>query len=383
MKKRSLSLLLALCLCLGLTVGAWAAEPTLAVTPSDSSPAVGDTFTVDVSIRDNPGFSAVQFTLTFDSAVLDCTAVTTGPALGGALSAVNPDASTGAIVAAASATPLTGNGTLATFTFKVIGSGAVAFGVKDYVLADEKGTDIPFALTGAEDQSTPPAPSRPEEQPETSKPTDPSRPQEKPEEKPEENPQEQPEETTPVTEHKFTDTVDHWAERYINAAVDLGLFQGYADGSFQPGKNVTRGEYVTVLWRMAGQPVPQTQAPFADTAGIWCAEAVSWAYEKGYVNGKTVERFAPNDPVTRQEAMKILFLFHGGVSGQEALLTKIYDDAFTDSGTLASWAKAPMYWAVYNKLLSGTSETTLGPTGRATRAQLAKILVNYSQQFGI
>ena len=44
---------------------------------------------------------------------------------------------------------------------------------------------------------------------------------------------------------------------------------------------------------------------------------------------------------TRQEAMKILFLFHGGVSGQETLLTKIYDDAFTDSGTLASWAKAP------------------------------------------
>lgn len=383
MKKRGLSLLLALCLCLGLTVGTWAAEPTVAVTASSASPAVGDTFTVDVSIRGNPGFSAVQFTLTFDSAVLDCTAVTTGEALRGALSAVNPDASTGAIVAAASATPLTADGTLATFTFKVIGSGAIAFGVKDYVLADENGTDIPFALTGAEDQTTPPAPSQPEEQPETSNPTDPSRPQEKPEEKPEENPQEQPEETTPVTEHKFTDTVDHWAESYINAAVDLGLSQGYADGSFQPGKNVTRGEYVTVLWRMAGQPAPQTQAPFADMAGVWCADAVSWAYENGYVNGKTAERFAPNDPVTRQEAMKILFLFHGGVSGQETLLTKIYDDTFTDSSTLASWAKAPMYWAVYNKLLSGTSETTLGPTGRATRAQLAKILVNYSQQFGI
>lgn len=371
LKKRRVSLLLALCLCLGLTVGAWAAEPTLAVTPSNSSPAVGDTITVDVSIQNNPGFSAVQLMLTFDSAVLDCTSVTTGPALGGSLSAVNPNASTGAIVAAASATPLTANDTLATFTFKVIGPGAIAFGLKDYVLSDQNGTSIPFALIGAEDQSTPPELSQPEEKPEPSKPTDPSQPQEKP-----------PEETTPVTEHKFTDTVDHWAERYINAAVDLGLFQGYADGSFQPGKNVTRGEYVTVLWRMAGQPTPQTQAPFADTAGIWCSDAVAWAYEKGYANGKTVERFAPNDPVTRQEAMKILFLFHGGVSGQETLLTKIYDDAFTDSGTLASWAKAPMYWAVYNKLLSGTSETTLGPTGLATRAQLAKILVNYFEQFG-
>ena len=101
MKKRRVSLLLALCLCLGLTVGAWAAEPTLAVTPSNSSPAVGDTITVDVSIRNNPGFSAVQLMLTFDNAVLDCTSVTTGPVLGGSLSAVNPNASTGAIVAAA------------------------------------------------------------------------------------------------------------------------------------------------------------------------------------------------------------------------------------------------------------------------------------------
>ena len=75
--------------------------------------------------------------------------------------------------------------------------------------------------------------------------------------------------------------------------------------------------------------------------------------------------------------MKILFFLAGGVSGGETMLTSIYDDTFTDSGEIASWAKQAMYWGVYQELISGTTATTLSPAGTATRAQLAKILVSY------
>ena len=369
MVKRALAWALALCLSLSLTVVAWAAQPTITVTPSRTAPAVGETFTVDVAITGNPGIGAVQFRLTFDPAVLDCVAVETGAVLKGALAASNPDAEGGAIVAAASASALTADGTIATFTFKVVGQGAVSFGFRDYVLSTTTGAEVPFTLAGASltEPEQPPKPTEPTTPP---KPTSPPKPVE---------PQQPAGETV---EHTFSDTVGHWAAAYISDAVEKGFFQGYADGTFRPGKNVTRGEFVTVMWRMAGQPAAASVAPFADTQGIWCEDAISWAYEQGLVNGKTAQRFAPGDSVTRQEAMKILFLYNGGKSGQEVLFTRIYDDTYTDSDTLASWAKAPMYWAVYNEIISGTSDTTLGPRGAATRAQLAKILVNYAETLG-
>ena len=383
MRKKWITPLLALALAAGLCLPALAAGPVVSVTPSSAAPAVGDEITVDVSIQGSPGFNAVQFTLTFDEAVLDCVSVSTGPVLRGALSAVNPDASAGAIVAAASADVLPGDGVLATFTFRVVGEGALDFGFADYVLADAEGTDIPFTLTGAEDLPFADQPGEPEQPEQPEQPGEPEQPggsggSEQPEQP---GQSEQPGESGPEAGPLFSDTAGHWAEAYINAAAERGLFQGYEDGSFRPGNNVTRGEFVTVLWRLAGQPAAQA-APFADTAGVWCEQAVSWAYAQGYVNGRSAERFAPNDPVTRQEAMKILFLYNGGVSGQEALFTSIYDDAYEDSGDIASWAKAPVYWAVYNQLISGVTETTLDPQGPATRAQLAKILVSYLDTLG-
>lgn len=378
MKKRWMTLLLGLALCLGMAVQASAAGPVISVTPSASAPAVGGEFTVAVSIQGNPGFNAVQFTLTFDPSVLDCTGVSTGAVLNGALSAVNPDASSGAIVAAASADVLSADGALATFTFRVIGEGDLDLGFADYVLADENGTSIPFTLTGAEDLPSTSEPSQPGGT------TGPGETQQ-PEGSGEPGQSQQPDSTEdpdgsqtvpPESEHRFTDTAGHWAEEYINAAAERGLFQGYEDGTFLPGKNVTRGEFVTVLWRLAGQPAAQA-APFTDTVGVWSEQAIAWAWAQGYVNGRSAEVFAPDDPVTRQEAMKILFLYSGGVSGQEVLFTSVYDDAYSDSGDIADWAKAPVYWAVYNRLISGVTETTLEPQGPATRAQLAKILVSY------
>ncbi len=74
--------------------------------------------------------------------------------------------------------------------------------------------------------------------------------------------------------------------------------------------------------------------------------------------------------------------YSGGQSGMEMMFTETYDDAFTDSGSIASWAKPAVYWAYYHELISGTSSTTITPTGLASRGQLAKILVNYSEKFG-
>ena len=366
MKKRCLSLLSAMILCICMMPTALAAGTEITVVQPSRTAEVGDTMTVTGEIKGNPGVAAVQFALTYDDSVLKCTGVSTGPVLDRALSATNPNAPDGAIVAAASASELTKDGVLATFTFRVVGEGQPDFGLADYVLSDASGEAVAFTVKGAEKETAPVEPETPQTQPEQPKPG----------------------ETVPAqpetgTEHLFTDTADHPLEQLINTAVDRGYFEGYADGTFRPDGRVTRGAFVTVLWRMAGRPQPAVEVPFTDSGAVSAEfrQAIAWAYGKGYINGRTATTFAPSDPVSRQAALKIVFNYAGGVSGQEVLFTQIYDDAFTDSGTMADWAKAPLYWGIYNELIEGTTETTLGPAVPATRAELARILVGYVDRF--
>lgn len=361
MKKRWLSLLTALLLCLGLVPPALADSTEITVTPSVQTAAEGDTFSVTVALSGNPGFSAVQFTLKYDASKMECVRASTGELLSGMLAAANPSADGGAIVAAASTEQVTGDGVLATFTFRALDGAGGEFRLADVILSDSDGSAVPFGSTAgkveAETPSVPPSPQQP-------LPEGPGVP------------------PAAETAPRFNDTSGHWAEDYINAAVDKGFFRGYADGGFHPGDRVTRGAFVTVLWRMAGCPEPAAGTPFTDTGHLSAEfqKAIAWAFGSGYISGRTAATFAPGEPVTRQAAMKILYLYAGGVSGQELFFTKVYDDTFTDSAALAAWAKAPMYWGIYHELISGTSATTLGATGVATRAQLAKILVNYSEK---
>lgn len=93
----------------------------------------------------------------------------------------------------------------------------------------------------------------------------------------------------------------------------MGLFNGYPDGTFRPNANISRADYVLVLWRAEGSPEPNGAAAFSDvSAGAYYAKAVAWAYEKGYVNGKGEGKFDPTGSLTRQEAMKIRFGLDAG-----------------------------------------------------------------------
>ena len=142
---------------------------------------------------------------------------------------------------------------------------------------------------------------------------------------------------------------------------------------------------MVVLWNLAGHPDPTGQAPFTDIAGRNqnVQDAITWAYGAGYVNGTTETTFSPGDTLTRQAAMKILFGYAGGVSGTEQMFTAVYDATFEDSSEVSSWARPAMYWGVYHEIISGTTSTTLSPRGSITRAQMAAIMVRYTDRFDV
>ena len=379
MKKwnRLVALSLSAVLCLGLCGTALAADtPVLTLASPATLPAVGETFKVTVSISGNPGIGAAQFTVTSDSAVVTCEDASIGKVLSGALSATNPTASTGAILAAANTETMSGDGTLGVLTYKVVAAGDPKLALSDIVLSDTNGKDIAFdlktaVLSSGADTGTGTSGSGTG----TGGATDPT---------PTPTPSPSPEPGT-ETAQLFTDVPQsHWASAYIQKAVKAGLFNGLPDGSFRPDEAVTRAQFITVLWRSAGKPAATKSVSFSDVpndSGLYYADAVAWGAEKGYINGVANGdgsfSFRPEGSITREQAMAILFRYSGSQSGTEALLTGVYDKQFADSGSISAYAKSALYWAVYNSYISGTSETTLSPQAQATRAQISKILVNY------
>ena len=356
-KKRIASFLVLLLLAMLLILPVHAEGTMLSICTPETLPEVGKTFTVMVEINGNPGLCAAQ---SFDHSIVSCERASVGEVLKDTLSVINAEAQEGAIVAAVSTTPLSSDGTIGEFTFKVIGEGTTVFALADTV------------FTGADNQ--------PVEASAYAVSVGMAKPDEKTESEGE-NEQDELETTGGTTSQTFSDVpASFWGYEYIETAAAKRIIKGMADGTFAPNRDMTRAEFVTMLYRMAGEPAVTDDAPFTDVpAGVWYHDAVSWAAEMNIVKGISNITFVPNGKVTRQEAMTILFRYSGGASGMEMMLTSVYDNQFSDSGTIASWAKSAVYWAVYNGIVDGTTDTTISPLDMATRAQIAAILVRYSE----
>ena len=109
----------------------------------------------------------------------------------------------------------------------------------------------------------------------------------------------------------FTDKADiaEYAATAVAWAVENGYIKGYEDGSFAPTANITRAEIVTILDRIAGNAKAEKEATFTDVVGHWAAAEIAWAAEKGVVNGVGDNKFAPDDNATRQDTVVMLYRF--------------------------------------------------------------------------
>lgn len=374
MRKRSIALALCALLLAGiLPPGAGAAgTATFVVEAPETLPAVGEEFTVTVRMENNPGYGMVQFYLLYDNASLRCTKIEPDEKMP-RFAAYNPDNKGKAAVGAGDIEQVNGDGVIALLTFEVLKeTNEPDFSLEEFIIGDMQGEPMEVATEFRRVQEKTGTSSRPSTSSKPSQGTGTSTP---------EPPEEQKPEAETVT---FTDLAGHWGESYAVKAAQEGLFKGYADGSFHPDEAVSRAQFVTVLWRLAGAPAEERETPFADIADqyIEFRQAIAWGYHQGYVRGTAEDAFSPEGTLTRQEAMTILFRYAGEQSGMELMFTSVYDSQFQDSADIAPWAKSAMYWGVYRELIQGTGGGNLSPTGSASRAQIAKIMSLYQEKFG-
>ena len=173
----------------------------------------------------------------------------------------------------------------------------------------------------------------------------------------------------PSTGLPFKDvTTSNWFYEHVKYCYDNGLMNGMTADTFAPQRNTTRAEFATVLWRLEGSPAPNGANPFSDCQSHWAKDAVTWAFENGIVNGVSADKFAPNDNITREQMVTMLYRY----CGEPAVTGDL--SAYKDAASVSGYAVNAMIWAVQNGVITGRTADTLAPKGQATRAELATIL---------
>jgi len=162
-------------------------------------------------------------------------------------------------------------------------------------------------------------------------------------------------------------------------AINWAQSNGYVTGSggrFFPNDNLTRASLALILHRYAGNPVPAgSGGAFSDVSRSNIAfNAITWANENGIVTGSG-GRFFPNDPITRESMVLMLYRYHILISGP---VTSPADalNTFTDRGRISPVAVDAMRWAVSTGLMTG-SGNRLFPGDRTTRAATVLVLYRY------
>lgn len=164
------------------------------------------------------------------------------------------------------------------------------------------------------------------------------------------------------------DYIDVAAKDWFYDAVayvqENGLMNGTGGGKFSPNADTTRGMILTILARIEG----------VDTTGtIWWKAGQQWAIANGISDGTNME-----GSITREQLATMLYRYAEkkgyDVSGSADL------SGYSDASQVSNYALTAMRWAVAEGLIQG-SGNRLNPTGTATRAQVAAILMRFMQKF--
>lgn len=169
---------------------------------------------------------------------------------------------------------------------------------------------------------------------------------------------------------KFTDVSKNaWYYDTVKKVVEKGLMNGISETKFAPELEVTRGMFVTILYRAAGSPEVATATNFADVAADqYYAKAVAWANANGVVKGITETEFAPDNNITREQMAAILYRY----AKNKAAAGEI---TYTDKSTISDYAMEAVAWAKAAGIMEGNADGTFAPVRNASRAEAAAVFV--------
>lgn len=181
---------------------------------------------------------------------------------------------------------------------------------------------------------------------------------------------------------KFRDVKGHWAEMYMRAMVERGLFMGVSEEMFAPEQAMTRGMFVTVMGRLEAAAQDYAAGKFKDVPpDMYYAPYVAWATEHGIVNGIEETMFMPDYMITREQLAAILYRYaeykkYDMLSEESADLK-----SYNDYGGISDYALTAVEWAVKAGIIQGSDDGGLHPGNNATRAEVSAMLYRFIERF--
>jgi len=176
-------------------------------------------------------------------------------------------------------------------------------------------------------------------------------------------------------EYKFVDVQD--ANKFyfspVYAAAAKNVTAGTDATHFSPDASVTRAQFITWLYKLAGEPAVTVTGQFTDVpADKWYSNAVYWALENGITAGTTPTTFSLDQVMTRAQAMTFLYKTYGkGQTYNRELALQ-----FTDVSESSPFAEA-INWGLNNNITHGYTTTKFGTDDPCTRGQAVTFLAKY------
>lgn len=180
----------------------------------------------------------------------------------------------------------------------------------------------------------------------------------------------------------FTDVkTTSWYHEGVDYVVANGIMNGTTTTTFAPNDSLTREQFVTILWRLAGEPAHAVSNPFTDVkASNYSYDAILWAYENHITSGSTPTTFDRKGNVTRQQLAAFLYRYADYAGYDVSARADL--SAFPDLASVSSYAVDPVSWANAAGLIVGDAQggvNYLHPKNNTTRAQIAVILLRFSK----
>ncbi|MBE6689140.1 MAG: hypothetical protein E7588_07695 [Ruminococcaceae bacterium] len=167
-----------------------------------------------------------------------------------------------------------------------------------------------------------------------------------------------------------------WYFSDVAYVYEKGLMTGTSNEPellFSPLIHTNRAMFVTVLYRMEGEPEAKTSSFDDVERGSYYEKAVNWAAANGIVSGISSAEFAPLSPITREQTAKIIanYAMYKKLSIPEK---KADITAFSDYVNVSGWAVDALQICADMDIIRGRNDNTLDPQGKTTRAETAAIL---------
>jgi hypothetical protein len=177
----------------------------------------------------------------------------------------------------------------------------------------------------------------------------------------------------------FTDvSVRHPFHRHITWLATTGVTTGYPDGTFRPGRHVSRDAMAAFLYRYAGSPTftPPAESPFTDVrVSHPFYKEITWLADQGITTGYDDGTFRPAAGVARGAMAAFLYRYAG--SPPAARLPA----SFTDVPTGASF-RTEILWLARESVSTGYPDRTFRPAALVTREAMAAFLFRFAGRGG-